>query len=70
MKKLLTVARVMNAQDLLTAVGDMVGARAEEILSNDIYRIGLYEETLSDGSKVLGFWMRPETAAETKREKS
>lgn len=68
MKNMLAIHRVKNAEDLLTAVGNMIGTRASEILSDDIYRIGVYEESLSDGSKVMNFWIRKETAAETKRE--
>ena len=69
MKQLIAVHRITNAEELLTAIGRLT-TRAKETLSDDIYRLGVYEETLSDGSKVTNFWIRPETPAETKREKS
>lgn len=69
MKKPLAIFRVQNAEELLTSVGNMIGARASEILSDQPYRITVYEELLSDKSKTLNFSICAETRDETKRER-
>jgi hypothetical protein len=64
MKQVIAVHRVTNARELLMAVADMNWPRAEEVLSNVHYQLSLYEETLSDGSKTLNFWIREHPKAQ------